>query len=187
MIVREFDSTECLEAVAAVEADLSCLISSLNEVQFHAPPRAGGWSIAYCIEHLALSGQAFLSRWDWALKEAASRQYHSEGPFHYSWWQRRLLRFAEPPYKLKTKTREPFVPRSRRPMSETVARFLGIHQDFARLVASSRGLDVARVKIQSPFASSISYPLGFSFDLALAHERRHLWQARQVREHLIQE
>jgi hypothetical protein len=187
MILREFDPTECLKAVAAVEADLNCLVSSLNEIQFHAPPRTGGWSIAYCIEHLALSGQAFLSRWDWALKEVTAKQYHSDGPFSYNWWQRRLLRIAEPPYKLKTKTREPFVPCSRRPMPDTISRFLSIHQEFARRVASSPGLDVGRVKIQSPFASSISYPLGFSFDLALAHERRHLWQAWQVRQQLIQQ
>jgi hypothetical protein len=59
-----------------------------------------------------------------------------------------------------------------------------LHREFIRRAESSRGLDLRRTKIPSPFASWMSYPLGFSFDLALAHERRHLWQAWQIRRQL---
>jgi hypothetical protein len=51
-------------------------------------------------------------------------------------------------------------------MKKTIGRFLNMHQELARRVADSRGLDVRRTKVQSPFASWIWYPLGLSFDLA---------------------
>jgi DinB superfamily len=184
-VVTGFDLPGCLKAVAAIEAEVRQLASALTEAQFHAPPRTGGWSVGYCLEHLVLTGQAFFPKWDTALKEAAAKRSYSDEAFPYAWWHRRILRLAEPPYKLKTKTTQSFLPCSRRPMEETVHRFLSMHREFASRVAGSSGLDVKRTKVQSPFVSWMWYPLGFSFDLALAHERRHLWQAWQVRQQLI--
>jgi hypothetical protein len=66
-------------------------------------------------------------------------------------------------------------------------RFLSMHNDFARTISRSGEMDMQRTKVQSPFVSWIWYPLGFSFDLALAHERRHLWQAWEVRRRLLDE
>ncbi len=180
-----FDASRCMKALASIETDLNQLASLLTEAQFHAPPRTGGWSVGYCIEHLVLTGEAFLQQWEIAVKEAAAKHASGNGCSSYGWWHRRLLRFLEPPYRLKTKATQPLVPCSRRPKEDTVRRFFTMHQEFAGKIASSRGLDVKRVKIQSPFASWLRYPLGFSFDLALAHERRHLWQAWQVRRQLM--
>lgn len=59
--------------------------------------------------------------------------------------------------------------------------FLAMHREAIRYIESSSGLDLARVKVQSPFVARLRYPLGFSFELLAAHERRHLWQAAQTR------
>jgi hypothetical protein len=184
-VPSRFDLPGCLKAAARIEEDLMGLASALTESQFHAPPRTGGWSVGHCIEHLVLTGQAFVSKWDVALKEAAAKRGDSGGTFRYRWWHREMLRLAEPPYRLKSKTTPPFLPRSRPPMEETLRRFLSMHQELARRLAECRGLDVKQTKVQSPFVSWIWYPLGFSFDLALAHERRHLWQAGQVRRYFM--
>ena len=186
-VLTGFDLPGCLQAAAAIEADLTQLTTALTEAQFHAPTRTGGWSVGYCIEHLVLTGEAFLPKWDMALKEAAKREHHGEPAFRYAWWQRKILQSVENPSKLKRKTTPPFVPYSRHSIEETVARFLGMHQEFAHRVAASRGLDVRRTNVQSPFVTWIRCALGFSFDLALAHERRHLCQAWQVRRQLLEE
>jgi hypothetical protein len=57
-----------------------------------------------------------------------------------------------------------------------------MHHELARRIELSIGLDAGQARVQSPFASWIRYPLGFSFDFALTHERRHLWQAWRVRQ-----
>jgi len=65
-----------------------------------------------------------------------------------------------------------------------VDRFLEMHQGLAGRLIASQGLNVRRTKVQSPFSLWLWYPLGFSFDLALAHERRHLSQAWRVHRQL---
>lgn len=181
-VTNGFDLAGCLQAAAAIEADLAQLTSALTEAQFHAPTRTGGWSVGYCIEHLVLTGQAFLPKWDRALQDAAGDR--GGQALRYSWWQRQVLRHIENPSRLKRKTAPEFVPCSRHSIEETVGRFLGMHQDLARRVARCRGLDVRRTRVQSPFVAWMRYELGFSFDLALAHERRHLRQAWDVRRQL---
>jgi hypothetical protein len=185
-VAYSFNPARCSEGLAAVEADLKQLVSALTDAQFHAPPRAGGWSVGYCIEHLVLTGQAFLSKWDTALQEAAAKGRNGDESVSYQWWHRAILGFAEPPYRLKTKTSQPFLPYTRRSRDETVHRFLSMHQEIAKRLDTSRGFDVRHTNVQSPFSSWIRYPLGFSFDLALAHERRHLWQAWQIRRIIVE-
>jgi DinB family protein len=184
-IATGFDLAGCLKAAAAIEADLTRLATALTEAQFHAPPRAGGWSVGYCIEHLVLTGQALLPKWDAALKKAAEAKRLDDAVFPYAWWQRRILEFAENPSRLKQRTTPPFLPYSRQSIEATVRRFLGMHREMAGRLAGSRGLNVRRTKVQSPSISWIRYGLGFSFDLALAHERRHLHQAWRVRRQLL--
>ena len=182
-----FDLPACLEAAAAIEADLAQLTSALTEAQFHAPTRTGGWSVGYCIEHLVLTGYAFLPKWDLALQQAAVREGNGQRSTRYEWWQRKLLEYMENPSRLKLKTAPAFVPCARHAIDDTVGRFCGMHQELTRRVDRCRGLDVSRIKVQSPFVSWIRYALGFSFDLALAHERRHLRQAWCVRRQLLEE
>src|SRR5262245_45921232 len=88
-----FDLRAWRKAAADVEVELTRLTSTLSEAQFHAPPRDGGWSMGYCIEHLVLSGQAYLPKWDLALKEAAKRTLADEKT-RYGWWQRKILPVA---------------------------------------------------------------------------------------------
>ena len=181
---RGFDPQNCLEAITAIEADLQRLTADITEAQFQAPPRTGGWSIAYCIEHLTLAGNSFLTECAAAQNGADAQGCRSQSGFTYSWMQRRILDFAEPPYGVKIKATKPLEPCVRRSRNDTVRRFLQMHREFARRVTASEGCDLQRIKVRAPFLSWIRHPLGMSFDLALAHERRHLWQALQVRNQL---
>ena len=126
------------------------------------------------------------AKWGTAIKQGVSLNGH-KGNTLYPWWQRRLLGIVEPPYRMKGKTGQSFVPYFRRSKEETIRQFLSMHQEFVRAIDQSHTLDTQRIKMQSPFVAWIWYPLGFSFDLALAHERRHLWQAWEVYRHLLSE
>ena len=184
-VANRFDAPGCLKALTVIEADLNQLALALPEAQFHAPPRTGGWSVGHCIEHLVLTGHAFVSKWDFALKGAVANNGRGTWTSPYRWWQRRMLGLMEPPYKVRIKAKQSLVPFSRPSKEETIRRFLSMHRDFARAVDATRGLDARGTRVQSPFVSWIWYELGFSFDFALAHERRHLWQAWEVRRRLL--
>lgn len=174
-----FDPEKWLEVSAAIENDLQRLVTPLTESQFHAPPRDGGWSVGFCIEHLILTGRAYLPRWDAAIAGATALP-GIESKFRSAWWQREILNRIESPSTVRSKADAALLPVVRRPIDQTVGGLFALHEDIYRRVTASRNLNWSRVKIQSPFTSWLSYSLGFSFRLVLAHERRHLTQAERT-------
>ena len=65
---------------------------------------------------------------------------------------------------------------------ETILEFQRIQHDLYSLVAEADGLDLKKIKVASPAASWLKMSLGARLDLIAAHDRRHLWQARKVRD-----
>ena len=51
---------------------------------------------------------------------------------------------------------------------------------FVDRLRQANGVDLVKAKVQSPVSKWIRVPLGVGFSIMTAHERRHLWQARQV-------
>jgi hypothetical protein len=183
--IRNFQASRCLAAVASIEADVSRLVEGLTEEQFHAPSRLkdGGWSIGFCLEHLILTGHAFLPKWDMVLQNSDRRKPFDGNPkCTYTWLQQLALLGMQPPCRvLKWRAGAAAIPASRRSIGQTVRRFAQLQQEFARRIGLGAILCASRTPIQSPFLPWVQYPLGFSFDLAIAHEQRHLWQAWMVR------
>ena len=170
-----------VKELTAIEAGLRDLLDGVSEQQFHASPGPGAWSIGQCIEHLDLTGRSFFPLWNQAISDGWARALFGAGPFRYNPMLRLWLRSVEPPYRMKIRTREPFRPAGARSKREAVESFVAMHREAIRYIESSSGLDLARVKVQSPFVARIRYPLGFSFELLTAHERRHLWQAGEAK------
>jgi hypothetical protein len=177
-------SARIAKELSEIETGLDRLLEGLGEREFATPPAPGLWSASQCIEHLDLTGRALLPLWGAAISDGWSRAMFGDGPFRYNPLLRLWLRATEPPYRMKGRTTAPFYPADPRPMREVVESFLAMHRETLRYVESSVGLDLARVKVPSPFISRLQYPLGFSFEMLAAHERRHLWQAEQARKAL---
>lgn len=92
-----------------------------------------------------------------------------------------MLRGMEPPPRVKLKVTWRLAPPPTRGPEDAVARFLTIQDGIQRRLASANDLDLVGVKVRSPVVSWLHYRLGFAFAFLAAHERRHLWQAWQVR------
>lgn len=56
--------------------------------------------------------------------------------------------------------------------------------EFIRLVREAAGLDLSRLKLSSPASDYVKLNAAAAFAVSLAHERRHMWQARNVGEEL---
>jgi hypothetical protein len=65
---------------------------------------------------------------------------------------------------------------------DALPRFLRSQQAMLERIEAADGLDLARARIASPFASFVRMSLFALFSVFTAHERRHLWQAEGVRE-----
>jgi hypothetical protein len=166
----------------ADEADL--LASGVSDEQLTWQPAAAqgkrGWSIAQCIDHLNVTARLYLPQLDEGIANAIRQGLYGDGPFTYWWLARLFVRMLEPPPRFRAKAPAAFQPPASRPRHDIMAAFRAYQVQYIDRLRQANGLDLARARVRSPAASWIFVPLGSGFAAMIAHERRHLWQARQV-------
>ena len=176
------DLQEYQRQIEAISEDARDLIDGLSEAQVNWRPTAAHWSIAECLDHLTVTNRELMERIEAAMSDARSRGLTSRGPFRYGLIGNMIVRSMEPPVKMKFKAPKIFKPRPDQ-LLEAVARdFFTTQNELLRLIKEANGINLARVKITSPVTKLIKLSLGQAFGLIATHERRHLWQARQVKD-----
>jgi hypothetical protein len=161
------------------------LVAPLSDELLSRPPATGGWSVAQCIDHLNSTAREYLPRLDEAIAEAIRRGLYGEGPFTYNVIGRLFVFALEPPPRLRTRTTPAFEPGRDRTRHEIMAAFRAYQVQYIDRLRQANGLDLARARVTSPAISWLRIPLGSGLAALAAHERRHLWQAREVRKTLI--
>jgi DinB superfamily len=174
---------EFIREIEAIKDDARDLIDGLNERQFNWHPESGGWSIAECLDHLNVTGSKLLPLIDGAIDRARQRELFSLGPFNYGLLGNRFIRSQEPPVKRRMKTFKQYLPPPDRSLPEVESAFLDLQDQIIDRIRAANGLNLSRIKIGSPVNRLIRFNLAAWFAATAAHERRHLWQARRIREH----
>ena len=169
-----------LEQLANIKEDAVELTATLTDAQFNWRPAPGKWSISECLTHLNLANGLDLAAISAEMERARASGITAKGPFRYSFLSRAFIRWTEPPVNFKIKAPKSYVPPPDQPKEKVVPEFLSTHDRMMELVAQSNGLDLARIKVPTPIPR-IKFSLGQRFALVTAHDRRHLWQAWQVR------
>jgi DinB superfamily len=163
-------------------ADAEKLLEGISDKQFNWKPSPEKWSIAQCLDHLN-SGWGALPKLDRAIAAAGERGIRGGGPYRHPLLGKVYLRFTEPPPKIRVSAPRRFRPVAERSISDVVPRFLGLQQEILARIESADGLDLGRIRLSSPISRRFRMSLGQWFAFLAAHERRHLWQAWQVRRH----
>ena len=170
------------DQLLSVRQDATGLMSGLTDAQFNWQPEPGRWSIAGCFEHLNKSAaQLFIPRIDAAIAAARSRNLRSDGPFAYSAFERWCVKTNDAPPRRRFKAPKRFHPAPNLSLDDVRSQFLRWQDEFSRRLRDADGLDLARAKGSSPIPF-VKWSLGAFFQLMLAHERRHIFQARQLRQ-----
>lgn len=124
-----------------------------------------------------------------AIEQGHSRNLTGDGgPFTYGLLSRKFVESMEPPVKRKFKAPAGYKPPPEADLVETVAEYRRISNELCRLARASAGLHLGHIKTTLPMLppilrSLVKMPMGARFGLITAHDRRHLWQAEQVRSH----
>jgi hypothetical protein len=126
-----------------------------------------------------MTARAYLPEFDRCLAEGRPRGAQSYQP---GWLWRKFVESMEPPVSRKYPTAPGFVPSGARSVSEVKRDFFAVHQAILDKLPELEARDLGRIKVQSPFARWMRYPLGLVFYILPAHCRRHVWQAWKVRE-----
>jgi hypothetical protein len=172
-----------LDQLQSIKQDAPGLLSRLSASQFNWRPAPNRWSIADCFSHLNAAAREFVPVIDAAVADARSRGILGDGPFAYGLIERAFVWAMEPPPKLRVRAPRRFQPAAPPRSIDAVAdEFMGWQEEIAALIRRADGLDLRRARHRSPATPLITYSLGTSFASLLAHERRHIWQARRVRQ-----
>ena len=175
------DLQRLLSEITAAEDDARALVAGLSDAQANWQPGPGtGWSVAQCLEHVGIANEVYVSHF---LPVAKRARAAGAGPFrglHPTWIGRWFAGSMEPPPRQKTKTFKNLVPPSSIPVARALADYLASHDRFRELVAAAAAVDADRVVTSNPFIRAVRMRLSTALLVVPAHERRHLWQARQV-------
>ena len=180
MGVRELE--EYQKQFEHLGAQAKLLTQGLSEAQFNWRPEAKAWSIEECLAHLTMVGQTEVRLIERAIEVGRAHGVTGNGPFQYGWLERTILRQTEPPARRRFSAPRRFRPVHGQPLTAILPTFLHVQRQFVQLASQADGLDLSRVKVATPMTRLVKFSLGMTLAQAAAHERRHLEQARRVRE-----
>ena len=163
-------------------ARLHALVRSVPAERWPVRREAARWSVAECVAHLNLTGQAYAD----ILHEAitATPRPASRGPwpgrYRRDFWGWLLWKSQPPPVRIRTRTIAAFIPESVASVDQLVRDFEQWQRLQLDLLAAADGLPLNEIRVASPFNARVRYNLYSCFSILPAHQHRHLWQAEQV-------
>lgn len=162
--------------------DAAAVVADLDQRQFTWRPAPGAWSIGECLAHLNAVNGMDLPLLEQALAKARQEGWRSSSALRYGPVEGWFVRTMEPPPKRRFPAPAQYLPPAETPLAETMAEFERILGALEKLLAGAEGLDLRRAKMTMPALKFLKMSAGARFALIAAHTRRHLCQARQVRE-----
>jgi hypothetical protein len=155
----------------------SKLLSLRSEQELSRRPQPDSWSVAECIDHVALTTRTFCPEM-WAAIATAPK-LDSRRALRTSRLTRLLIRALEPPYRLRHRVLACLVPQTH-DFSLAWSGFLDSQAQLANLIHSCTGLAIDQVRIQSPACTQVSYTVYGALGILAAHQRRHMWQVERI-------
>ena len=174
------EASDGLAELSRLREEIEELAFGLNEEAFLRKPGEGRWSAGECIAHLNATARPYLDKLPTAISAARSAGLTGEGPVKRGILGRMFLWALEPPARVRVKAPQPFLPPPNQSKAEIMSEFRSIRDELAAVMESSGDLDWARVRMGLPTIPQFKLRLGEIYAVLLAHERRHLWQARRA-------
>ena len=168
-----------LNQLDAINEDAGRLASRLRAEQFNWSPDGRRWSVGQSLEPLSITTDKYLAVLDRALSSLASQPLRPSAPVTLGWFERMFLRMLEPPVSLRVKAPPAFVAPPALDPGATLAHWATSQAAFEARIRACDGLDMKAVSVRSQFGP-VSFSLYGTLAILLAHQRRHIWQMRQV-------
>jgi hypothetical protein len=180
-------STNLLETlVAGAEENSQAareLVAGLNNAQLNWKPAPEQWSIAQCLDHLAIATHEFDKYFSDALARGRKKWPATHGPtYRPSFLGGWLIKYVTPEAQKKLTAPKIFRPAESSNIAEPLEKFLKQQDRFIEFVRETNGIDYNKTKLRSPVTPLMRYSLADAFVITVVHGQRHLAQARRVRE-----
>ena len=171
------------DAFDAIEADARALVNGLAETLGAWRVDATAWSVAECLDHLAIANRAYLRAMEPVAERSSTQGSARRGPAQPGVFGSWFVRTLEPPVNPRFRTKAPEIirPRHAASLADALARFLASHDEVRTFLRRYAHIDLAGARFPNPFVRGIRFSLATGLHVIAAHERRHLWQAWRVR------
>jgi hypothetical protein len=172
------------EAYDATERDARAIVAGLTEELGGWRAESGSWSVAECLDHLAISNRVYLEVMEPAAAQALAQGSSRRGPARPGLLGGWFVRSLEPPVSPRFRGKAPkkIVPRRAPSLRDAAADFFASKQEVRAFLRRYAHIDLNGVRFPNPFVRGIRFSLATGLHVLAAHERRHLWQAGRVRE-----
>jgi hypothetical protein len=170
-----------LDQIDACERDAESLLAGLDDDGVNWQQAPGRWSIAQCLDHLIEMNKYYLAGCEahlHAARAANAGPFAGLKPTPIGRW---FARSMEPPARLRMKSPKAVTPGPAFPRDGLLTAYTMSHTVYRALVKGAADVDVNRVVFPNPFISAVKMRLSTVLLIVPAHDRRHLYQARQVR------
>jgi hypothetical protein len=159
------------------------LVSGLSEAQLNWKPAPDKWSIAQCLDHLAVTSKKFDSYFVDALARGRKNWPVSSAPaYRPSWMGGWLIKQVTPETGRNLPAPKVFRPSESSTIQGALESFLKQQERFLAFVRETAGVDYNKTRLRSPVTPLMRYSLADAFVVTVVHGQRHLAQARRVHE-----
>jgi DinB superfamily len=172
------------DAFDAAERDARALVTRLTETLGAWRADANSWTVAECLDHLAVANRVYLRAMqpaaERALRQGRRRRRPAKPGMIGGWFVRSL----EPPVKPRFRGKAPasIRPRVAPSLHDAFDQFLASQDEVRAFVRRYADIDLAGARFPNPFIRGVRFSLATGLHVIAAHERRHLWQAWRVRQ-----
>ncbi len=179
------DLQELINQLDQAEESARVLVWDVDEQMGVRRLHKESWSIAQCLDHIAVTNRIYLE----ALQEAADQgrekgrfRKGSARPGRIGQW---FIRSLEPPVKTKIKGPGKVRPAADVPFSTALEFFLEQQGEVRKFIHRNADLDLGKIRFRNPFIPGVRFNLATGLHVIPSHERRHIWQAQQIKDILF--
>jgi hypothetical protein len=166
----------------ALKDEARALVDGVGVDALRRSPDPETWSVAQVFDHMNTTGWLVLNSLEEAIEHGRENGPYGDPPFQYGFVSRWFVRSMKPSSRWTFTAPSIFEPEPTETLypNETLEEFRALQDQFAECVISAEGLDLRRIRVPSPALPLLRISLGAWFEATLAHEQRHLHQARSI-------
>lgn len=153
---------------------------NLSAEELNKKPSPDQWSIAQNVDHLIVINETYFP----IIKQLHERTFQlpfmGKLSFYVKWMGNMILKYVEPERSKKTKTQSIWEPSTSSIDADIIQKFEAHQEQLKKHIQSCNTFIDSGTVIYSPASKAIVYTLEQAFNIIVAHEKRHLNQAREV-------
>nr|WP_295933827.1 DinB family protein [uncultured Dyadobacter sp.] len=158
-------------------ADTIALFQNRDSDFLNRPSATGGWSIAQCLDHLNSYGNYYLPKMREKLAEASPTNATT---FTSTWLGSYFIRMMDPQTgKRKYKAFKGHIPEANLDSAAVVGEFIRQQEDLLYLLREGVQKDIDAIRIPVSILPFIRMKIGDTFQFIIAHNERHMQQAKR--------